>query len=148
MGHDFNIGVIDFMELITAVFTLLVIYQVKHFLADYPLQLEYHLQKFRDDRGFFLPLLSHATIHGSLTFIIVCVFTWSATLALALAVFDITAHSLMDRAKGGSKYLGRYKMPHKYFWWSFGLDQSVHHLTHYVIIFVIVSVKFKLFYTL
>jgi len=26
----------------------------------------------------------------------------------------------------------------KYFWWALGLDQSVHHLTHYLIIFFMV----------
>ena len=28
----------------------------------------------------------------------------------------------------------------KYFWWSLGLDQMVHHVTHYIIIFMILGV--------
>jgi hypothetical protein len=27
----------------------------------------------------------------------------------------------------------------KYFWWALGLDQAVHHLTHYLIIFILIA---------
>jgi len=154
---------------------LLVIYQWKHFLADYPFQGAYMLQKFRPDWGFFLPLTAHAGVHAAMTFLIV-VFVEPA-LAAPLALFDFVVHFIMDRIKAGPKYLGRFKnfsgkeymteikpildklehgskppqeiadrlKSNTYFWWSLGLDQKVHHLTHYVIILVVTAKHYNLY---
>lgn len=134
----------------TSVFTLLLIYQAKHFLADYPLQGRYMLGKFRPDWGFFMPLLSHATLHGAFTFGIALFY--KPELAPWLALFDVAIHFFMDRIKAGKKYLGRFKTltadtaptataeqwrSNDFFWWSVGFDQMVHHLTHYAIIYML-----------
>lgn len=88
---------------------------------------------------------------------------------IMLGLFDFVVHFTMDRIKAGPKYLGRYKTitpqefkasmaylswegherekkearkklkENKLFWWSLGLDQMVHHLTHYCIIWWIVA---------
>jgi len=136
---------------ITTVFTLLALFQLKHFLADYPLQTRYMLGKFQDGWSFVLPLLQHALVHGLMTFVIVMVF--KPRLAMQLMLFDMAVHFCMDRIKAGKKYLGRYKTltaetaatatPEQWrsnnkFWWSVGFDQAVHHLTHYVIIYTVV----------
>jgi hypothetical protein len=126
---------------------LVIIYQLKHFLADYPLQRRYMLGKFRPDWGFVMPLLAHVGVHGVMTFIITVGFVgWQA---IPLTLFDMTIHFFMDRIKASAKYLGRYKpltaetapkatpeqwQSNDHFWWSLGLDQMVHHLTHYAII--------------
>lgn len=132
----------------TTIFGLLLAFQVKHFLADYPLQGRYMLGKFREDRGFVLPLLAHVGVHAMGTFLITCSF--GIAQALALAVFDATVHFIMDRVKASKRYLGRFKpltgetaptatreqwRSNDRFWWSLGLDQGVHHLTHYAIIY-------------
>lgn len=52
------------------VFALLIAFQVKHFLADYPLQNRYMLGKFKDGWAFFWPLMAHAAVHGFGTFLI------------------------------------------------------------------------------
>ena len=88
------------------VFTLLVVYQLKHFFADYWLQGNYMLGKFKDDWGFVLPLLAHVAIHGLFT-LLICLMVkpelwW-------LFIVDITIHFCMDRIKAGKKYLGRFK---------------------------------------
>ncbi|MBI2121927.1 MAG: DUF3307 domain-containing protein [Candidatus Sungbacteria bacterium] len=136
------------------VFLLLAIYQIKHFLADFPLQTEYMLGKFKDGWGFLPPLLAHAGVHAVFTIIIVAYFSGSLYLAFALGVFDFVIHFFMDRIKAGGKYLGRYKaltakeyilatpkqkQHNKFFWWSLGLDQMVHHFTHYTIIVCIIT---------
>jgi hypothetical protein len=138
---------------VTEIFGLLLTFQLKHWLADYPLQRKYMLGKFREDWGFFLPLLAHVAVHGAFTFAIAAV-SESVTLAAALAVFDMTIHFLMDRAKAGKRYLGRWTAltaataqnatneqwrSNNLFWWMLGIDQGVHHLTHYVIIWVLVT---------
>jgi hypothetical protein len=160
-----------------AFLALLIVFQVKHFLADYPLQTEYMLGKFKPDWEFAKPLSLHAGVHALFTYWIVLAVSWSFTLAVSLALFDGVVHFVMDRIKAGPKYLGRFKplapddyknmryiadelykeeaeqhMPelaraarqrlngNKYFWWSLGIDQMVHHLTHYVIIYFILTV--------
>lgn len=163
--------------MILEIFLLLVLFQVKHFMADYPLQNGYMLKKFLSDWGFVLPLLSHAGVHAGFT-LAICL--WWAPNLWWLALVDLIIHFIMDRAKAGPKYLGRFKAlsgaefaeiaksqaeeapennitewfankiidadnnsrrirHNKYFWWSLGLDQMVHHLAHYYIIFAIVS---------
>ncbi len=170
----------------TLLFVLLVVFQFKHFFADYPLQGSYMLGKFKD-KGWVLPLLAHVGVHGAFTLAICLVV---APHLWWLAIFDMVAHFLMDRLKAGKKYLGRFKalsasefpqvmktamwepnhgerdqlkivvengwksMVHEawkdtlaararlksnvYFWWALGLDQMVHHLTHYGIIAALV----------
>lgn len=132
----------------TTIFALLLAFQAKHWLADYPLQGRFMLGKFRDDWGFVLPLLAHVGVHALGTFLIV--FRFGVAQALTLAAFDATVHFMMDRAKASKRYLGRYKpltsetaptateaqwRSNNRFWWAVGFDQGVHHLTHYAIIF-------------
>lgn len=135
------------------IFLLLVIYQFKHFIADYPLQGKYMLKKFLPDWGFFLPLLAHTMVHAVMTLVIALFFV-SPGMAISLALFDMVIHFIMDRIKAGPKYLGRFKAltakeymesspeqkkSNVLFWYSLGLDQMVHHLTHYVIIYMLVK---------
>lgn len=160
------------------VFILLFLFQIKHFVADYPLQGRYMLGKFKDNWGFFLPLLAHVGVHGIFTLTICLVFTKDLHKSLWLALIDMIIHFAMDRIKAGKKYLGRFKplnaeeyrscilnkdneftyfkgekipwpkdkrisenklKSNKWFWWSIGIDQGVHHLTHYFIIWCLIS---------
>ncbi len=129
------------------VLAFLVAFQVKHFVADYPLQGRYMLGKFRQDWGFVTPLLAHVGVHAVGTFLITCWF--GVVQALCLALFDAVIHFTMDRLKASKSYLGRFKpltadtaptatseqwRSNTFFWWSLGLDQAVHHLTHYAVI--------------
>lgn len=148
-------------------FILLIVYQVKHFLADYPLQTGYMLGKFKAGLDWVLPLTAHVAVHGAGTYMIACIFG-RYELAFSLATFDMIIHFLMDRVKASPYLLGRYKAlssgemsglllavqqvdspnvqgmikdamrGNKYFWWALGVDQMVHHLTHYVIIYMLI----------
>jgi len=156
-------------------FFLLVIFQLKHFLADYPLQNEYMLGKFKKE-GWILPLSCHALVHAAIT-VIICLFFTELYVSIWLGIFDFVIHFTMDRIKASPDMLGKYsaiskqdyesyletkkgliesesatekgrtrflealetdfevkKESNKKFWWSLGLDQGIHHLTHYVII--------------
>lgn len=163
--------------MLSLLFVLLVVYQLKHFFADYPLQGKYMLGKFKDGWDWVLPLVAHVTVHGLFTLFICLVVRpelwW-------LSIVDMVAHFAMDRLKAGKKYLGRFKAlsgneymqmagelkaliafhednecgevhcenikknihqsfkSNTYFWWALGLDQMVHHLTHYFIIWMLV----------
>ena len=127
------------MDIVSSIFLLLVIYQLKHFICDYPLQNAYMLGKFKES-GWVKPLLAHTGIHDIATFLIAFAFTNLFFLSLSLAAFDLVVHFIMDRVKASPKMLGRFDIKDKRFWWSLGLDQMVHHLTHYAIIACIVLV--------
>lgn len=154
------------------IFLLLVIYQIKHFLADYPLQGKYMLGKFKPYPDYILPLVAHALVHAAFTLVIACFFCplWAPWLAL----IDGTIHFIVDRIKASPNLLGRFKAlsaneyreivyedthyvkkfpgtqtsinlkfehakklkSNVYFWWALGADQTAHHLTHYLLIYL------------
>lgn len=155
--------------------TLLILFQVKHFLADFPLQTPYMLGKFKA-KGWVGPLASHAGVHAFLTLIIGAswgFYTIPTGVIAALAAFDFASHFTIDRIKANPKMGGRWKAlsadefkstlylskletpnheismaaesaqrrldGNTYFWWALGADQMAHHLTHYFIIWILVS---------
>lgn len=152
---------------------LLFIFQIKHFVADFPLQNKYMLGKFKE-KGWILPLTAHSGVHAVFTFIISLCFV-GLYVSILLGVMDFVIHFTMDRIKASPKMLGRFKAinefeyasyqkridrsfkegaiydvseaetdlhyrmeSNKKFWWSLGLDQMVHHLTHYIIIMFLI----------
>lgn len=126
MSHELNIC-----------FQLLVLYQFKHFIADFPLQLNYMVfRKTSPNWDFLWPLISHSAVHGAFTFAICLYYNpklwW-------LSIVDLVLHFVADRLKSSPKYLGRFNdLSKPYYWWCFGLDQMIHHLTHIYIIYEIV----------
>ncbi|MDX9731130.1 MAG: DUF3307 domain-containing protein [Bdellovibrionales bacterium] len=129
-------------ESLKMVFVLLFVFQLKHFIADFPLQNRYMLQKTRSDWSFIIPLAYHCAIHAIIT-LMICLAVqpqlwW-------LAVVDFVVHFTMDRIKAGPRYLGRYRDTSKTgFWVAFGIDQMVHHFTHYWIIWMLVVGQYRL----
>ena len=117
-------------------FVLLIVFQLKHFLADYIFQGKYMLGKFKE-KGWVAPLFTHVCVHGVITLIIALFFVNTFLTALFIAFLDMIIHFIMDRIKASPKLLGRYTIKQKQFWWSLGFDQMIHHLTHYFIIFIL-----------
>lgn len=130
----------------TTVFVLLVAFQLKHFLCDYPLQRPWMLNKFHADSRVWVPaLLGHSLVHSLGTWAII-----GATLAaqdrlhtqadwwVPLLMFaDLAAHFVIDRLKASPRLGGRWKPTQPAFWWALGADQMGHHLTHYFIIWAV-----------
>lgn len=181
------------------IFLLLSLFQIKHWLCDFPFQTPFMLQKFKD-KGWILPLSAHAGTHALGTFLVLNLiparipFEWT----LIFSLFDFVVHFIVDRIKASPKLLGRYQVlskndfiniskgfspfcvdstiqvmeydgsgyacdipvkymqakcfeisdadkkrvldSNKYFWWSLGADQFLHHHTHYFIIFSVISI--------
>ncbi len=116
-------------------FILLIVFQIKHFLSDFPLQFNYMLNKRSAGRDFIVPLALHSLVHASMTLAIVCFFSFSLWW---LAILDFIVHFTIDRIKSGPKYMGRYSnINGKSYWVVFGLDQMAHHFTNYAIIIII-----------
>src|SRR5271170_5829243 len=89
------------------IWTLLIIYQIKHFLCDYPFQGKYMLGKFKPFPAFILPLLAHSFVHGLATFGIALYFR--PALAIPLGLLDMLVDFTVDRIKASPKLLGRFK---------------------------------------
>lgn len=179
------------------IFILLFLFQIKHFLADYILQVPYNyfLGKFKLDNGWILPLTAHCLIHAYFT-LIICIITLGLNdgYTALLPCLDFIIHFIMDRFKASPKLLGRFKniskadfenyydklqslntwlnennrirypatfnsienkiddlksnwresvKSNKYFWISLGFDQLIHHLTHYWLIYLIMTKLLK-----
>lgn len=136
----------------TSIFLLLVIFQIKHYLADYPLQTPYMLRKFLPNWQFVLPLAAHSGVHALFTFLIAMLI--KSELAIQLAFFDFAVHFTVDRIKADPGLLGRFKAlsakefptateeqkkHNNYFWFALGADQFMHHITHYIIIYFLLA---------
>jgi hypothetical protein len=119
-------------------FLLLVIYQLKHFLCDYPLQTAYMLGKFKGGNQWIGPLFAHAGAHAFATLLIALCFAPAYGIAILLALFDFAAHFSIDRLK---VLKGSYPMADKRFWWALGADQMAHHFTHYSITAILLWLK-------
>jgi Protein of unknown function (DUF3307) len=162
--------------MIMLIFFLLVVYQLKHFCADYLLQGEYMLGKFKPGWDFLGPLSAHVAVHGVMTYGIVALtllyygIPYPAAFGLLLGLLDAGIHFVMDRIKAAPQYMGRWKSVtaaeyaeckrliaagfwpkevgnpkkklrgNRLFWWALGFDQMVHHLTHYVLIYLILRI--------
>jgi hypothetical protein len=155
------------------IWVLLVLYQLKHFIADYPLQSnQFMLSKFRPGWDFVPGLAAHAGVHAGLT-LAICLAIEPGLWWLALV--DFVIHFGMDRIKASPKLMGRWKAlsakdyrsmttsvqdftgsgnaelelgaktyrkflrGNTLFWIALGFDQMVHHLTHYFIIWMLVT---------
>lgn len=137
------------------VFILFIAFQLKHFLADFPLQIPYMLGKFRK-KGWVKPLAMHCYVHAIITFIISYIYSdaRSFSFCLSLGLFDFIAHFVMDRIKASPDLLGRFKpltsanytlaTPEQrrsnwLFWQMLGVDQLWHGLTDTLIVFLLVK---------
>lgn len=115
------------------IFLMLIVFQVKQLIGDYILQTAWMVNgKTRVGVGYVFPLTVHVVIHAFTTLAIVLVVNKDLWV---LALVDFTAHFAMDRIKSSPFMLGRFTdMTKQSFWIPFGVDQMVHHLTHYFII--------------
>ena len=110
---------------------LLALFQLKHFLVDFPLQRPYqYLNKgtYGHPGG-----LEHALLHGlgTATFLF---FFAPPGLALVLIAAEMLFHYHLDWAKmriNAAKGWG--PTTHEEFWWLLGLDQALHQVSYVVI---------------
>jgi hypothetical protein len=112
---------------------LLLLFIIKHFLADYYWQTLPMVMGKRQRVNWLGWLMTHAGVHGMLTSLILIPFTsvWSA---LALGAADCVAHAVIDRIKAHPDLGGRFDRDSRMFWICMGLDQMAHMLTYLVII--------------
>lgn len=104
---------------------LLILFQLKHFVADYPLQTPYMLGKFKSFPDYLLPLAAHAGVHALFTAAIAVAFKRFDVLFILVSL-DFVTHFIIDRIKASPNMLGRFKPDQRQFWWALGFDQMAH----------------------
>lgn len=103
------------------------LFVIKHLLADFLLQTSWMAKGKERDSGWVAPLLAHILVHAAGTLLIALLL--APTLAW-LALVDLIVHGLIDRTKTLVQGRYRFKVEQAAFWWLFGIDQTLHHLTH------------------
>lgn len=120
------------------VFTLLALFGIKHFIADFVMQYPYMIR----EKGIYGATggLHHAFVHASLTFFVLvfaCVTDANGFIIIALSALDFVLHYHIDYFK---QQLNRgLTAADRQFWIYLGLDQALHYLTYIGIIYVITS---------
>ena len=104
-----------------------VAFLIKHFLADFLLQTDWMAAGKDRPKGWLLPLSAHAGVHGAMT---AALFLAVAPPLIWLGLADMLIHGAIDRLKSISTRRKALTPRQTAFWWLFGLDQSLHHLTH------------------
>jgi len=119
----------------STVFSLLVLFGIKHFIADFLMQYPYMLR----DKGIYGAEggVHHALTHASWTFLILIPFIHSADQLLILPLADFIAHYHIDWVK--QQLNQGLTASDRRFWIWIGLDQALHYLTYIGIIYVITS---------
>jgi hypothetical protein len=111
-----------------AILLLYLAFRAKQFICDFVLQTDWMaMNKGKPGLEGVRPLLLHAGVHGIGTLLIALVFAPSLWW---LGLADVVIHALVDRLKGILSYQKGWKPTDRWFWWSFGLDQEAHNLTH------------------
>ena len=114
-------------------FALLLLF-IKHFICDFPLQVSPWIYR---NKGTYLHMggITHAALHGIATFAILSY--WLGLAAWIWALLDMLIHYHVDWTKMnlGKKFDLRPDNNSEWFWILLGLDQLIHHLTYFAIVY-------------
>ncbi len=99
----------------------------KHFLADFLFQTDWMATGKERPRGWLPPLAAHAGVHGVMT---AALFSAVSPLLAWLGLADAAVHGFIDRMKSLATRRAGATPRQARFWWLFGADQTLHHLTH------------------
>ena len=118
---------------------LLSLFQLKHFLADYPLQT---IEMVRE-KGIYGKRggIYHSLIHAVLTFLVLglvnyTLFPVAYTLAFGIAAIEFFIHYHIDWSK--MQMSKRFSTQDKGFWNWIGFDQLLHHLTYIGFVWILI----------
>ena len=121
------------------VLVLLVLFQIKHFVADYPLQTPAMI---KGKGTLFNPQgILHSLHHSALTLVTLGIFSLVQPVAILLAVIIASAeffiHYVIDYSK--MQYGRDLSTQDSRFWWAIGFDQMLHHLTYLAFAWIVLS---------
>ncbi|MBL8790529.1 MAG: DUF3307 domain-containing protein [Rhizobiales bacterium] len=119
----------------TPILLLLVLFQVKHFICDAPLQTGAMVR----DKGHYGRVLGivHAGIHGAGTLGTLLLFGALPLLAVKLALLDFVIHYHVDFSKEQIVRRAGWTTSVPQFWWALSADQMMHQLTYLLLAWLV-----------
>ena len=114
----------------------LTLFAIKHLVADFLLQPGWMAYRKGQLNGWFLPTAAHALVHATATSVI---FGLLAPRYIWLAGVDLLAHFAIDRSKVVINQALGLDIRKPGYWFSFGIDQTLHELTNIVFALVIAA---------
>jgi hypothetical protein len=117
--------------------TLMTLFLVKHFLADFPLQPHGSMKGSRVLTEWVPDLILHCQVHTLLTCLIVLCLDVPDKVAAGVVTADFVLHLIIDRIKAHPDLGGRWKPNQKAFWVALGLDQLAHGLCYVAYVHVL-----------
>ena len=105
--------------------------QVKHFIADGPLQTKHMVERksiYGAGAG-----VAHAAIHAAGTALVLVVALGLAPIAALLALLDFVIHYHVDYLKENLVKWAGWTVKDGPFWWALSADQTLHQLTYLAI---------------
>lgn len=120
---------------LTTLLLLYICFRLKQFACDFLFQTGWMAHnKGKPGKQGWVPLFSHAGVHGAGTLLITLIF---APFLWWLAAVDFAVHSIIDRIKAViTQQREMIVSEHKY-WITFGMDQEAHNFTHLIYIVLI-----------
>jgi hypothetical protein len=118
---------------------LLTLFQLKHFLADYPLQtIEMVREKgiYGRQGGIYHSLIHAVLTFGMLGLVDFTVFPVEYTFAFGIAALEFVIHYHIDWSK--MQMSKRFSTEDKGFWNWIGFDQLLHHLTYAGFVWILI----------
>ena len=122
-----------------AIFAVLVILEVKHFLCDYPLQTKYQVTN-KGTYGHPGGII-HSGLHVIGTSVAFLVITPTFAVGAAILVGEFLVHYHIDWAKDQVMRRTGLTSTDSAFWWTLGTDQLLHHLTYVGITAILVATR-------
>ena len=122
------------------ILALLTLFQLKHFIADYPLQ-NYQMVT---EKGHYGKRggIYHSLIHSAMTFVALALFNYFVfpieyTVAIAIAALEFVIHYHIDWVK--MQMSRKFTTQDKGFWNWIGFDQLLHHLTYIGFVWILIG---------
>ena len=119
---------------------LLTLFQLKHFIADYPLQTITMVR----EKGVYGKRggIYHSLVHALLTLLMLAVVNYALfpvayTLAFGIAALEFLIHYHIDWTK--MQMSKRFSTEDKGFWNWIGFDQLLHHLTYLGFVWILIG---------
>jgi hypothetical protein len=125
--RDLALLQIDPLVPLRAFCIVLLLFALKHFVADFVLQTHWIAHGKERSEGWLAPLAIHALGHASLT---LCIALAIAPWLWWLALVDFIVHAAIDRGKTIIAHRAGWGVEEAGFWWLLGSDQFMHQVTN------------------
>jgi len=122
---------------LTAILVLYLAFRAKQLVCDYFLQTAWiaTVKGVPKKRDAHKALVIHASIHAAGTFLLALIF---APALWWLGLVDFFVHGTIDKIKSVITTKNNWGYNDTFYWWSLGIDQEAHNLTHLAYIVAIV----------